>query len=111
VEVNDENYRVKFSKTERKSGFMNYCMGASFITEGSIPFAAADPLRVITSSVIGAATAGALAMAFNVTLPAPYCGIFVIPLVNHPLLYLLAILIGSLLTAIILGLWKKKPES
>ncbi|MCK1991077.1 PTS transporter subunit EIIA [Peribacillus muralis] len=101
-------FKSKFSETERKSGFTNYFMGASFITEGAIPFAAADPLRVIVSSVIGAATAGALSMAFNVTLPAPHGGIFVIPLVNHPILYLLAILIGSLITALLLGLWKKK---
>ncbi|MGE7878621.1 PTS fructose transporter subunit IIABC [Peribacillus muralis] len=101
-------FKSKFSETERKSGFTNYFMGASFITEGAIPFAAADPLRVIVSSVIGAATAGALSMAFHVTLPAPHGGIFVIPLVNHPVLYLLAILIGSLITALLLGVWKKK---
>ncbi|CAH0143264.1 PTS system fructose-specific EIIABC component [Peribacillus sp. Bi96] len=101
-------FKSKFTEMERKSGFTNYFMGASFITEGAIPFAAADPLRVIISSVIGAATAGALSMAFNVTLPAPHGGIFVIPLVNHPFLYLLAILIGSLITALLLGFWKKK---
>ncbi|MGE7759888.1 PTS fructose transporter subunit IIABC [Peribacillus sp. NPDC097895] len=101
-------FKSKFTEMERKSGFTNYFMGASFITEGAIPFAAADPLRVIISSVVGAATAGALSMAFNVTLPAPHGGIFVIPLVNHPFLYLLAILIGSLITALLLGFWKKK---
>ncbi|MDM5359213.1 PTS fructose transporter subunit IIABC [Peribacillus sp. ACCC06369] len=101
-------FKSKFSEMERKSGFTNYFMGASFITEGAIPFAAADPLRVIVSSVVGAATAGALSMAFSVTLPAPHGGIFVIPLVNHPFRYLLAILIGSLITALILGFWKKK---
>ncbi|PLS17105.1 PTS fructose transporter subunit IIABC [Bacillus sp. M6-12] len=100
-------FKNKFTEPERKSGFTNYFMGASFITEGAIPFAAADPLRVIVSSVIGAATAGALAMAFNVTLPAPHGGIFVIPLVNHPLLYISAILIGSAVTAVMLGFWKK----
>ncbi|MFP3509271.1 fructose-specific PTS transporter subunit EIIC [Peribacillus sp. SIMBA_075] len=103
-------FKSKFSETERKSGFTNYFMGASFITEGAIPFAAADPLRVIVSSVVGAATAGALSMAFGVTLPAPHGGIFVIPLVNHPFLYLLAILIGSLITALMLGFWKKKQQ-
>ncbi|MGG3495256.1 fructose-specific PTS transporter subunit EIIC [Peribacillus simplex] len=103
-------FKSKFSETERKSGFTNYFMGASFITEGAIPFAAADPLRVIVSSVVGAATAGALSMAFGVTLPAPHGGIFVIPLVNHPFLYLLAILIGSLITALMLGFWKKKQK-
>ena len=101
-------FKSKFTEMERKSGFTNYFMGASFITEGAIPFAAADPLRVIVSSVVGAATAGALSMAFNVTLPAPHGGIFVIPLVNHPFFYLLAILIGSLITALLLGFWKKK---
>lgn len=101
-------FKRKFTDTERKSGFTNYFMGAFFITEGAIPFAAADPLRVIISSVIGAATAGALTMAFNVTLPAPHGGVFVIPLVNHPFLYLLAIIIGSLISAVILGFWKKK---
>ncbi|MCM3673254.1 fructose-specific PTS transporter subunit EIIC [Peribacillus simplex] len=103
-------FKSKFSEMERKSGFTNYFMGASFITEGAIPFAAADPLRVIVSSVVGAATAGALSMAFSVTLPAPHGGIFVIPLVNHPFRYLLAILIGSLITALILGFWKKKQK-
>ncbi|WP_260286394.1 PTS fructose transporter subunit IIABC [Peribacillus aracenensis] len=101
-------FKSKFTEMERKSGFTNYFMGASFITEGAIPFAAADPLRVIVSSVVGAATAGALSMAFNVTLPAPHGGIFVIPLVNHPFFYLLAILIGSLITALLLGFSKKK---
>lgn len=101
-------FKSKFNDMERKSGFTNYFMGAFFITEGAIPFAAADPFRVIISSVIGAATAGGLTMAFNVTLPAPHGGVFVIPLVNHPFLYLLSILIGSLITAIILGFWKKK---
>lgn len=103
-------FKSKFSEMERKSGFTNYFMGASFITEGAIPFAAADPLRVIVSSVIGSATAGALSMAFSVTLPAPHGGIFVIPLVNHPFRYLLAILIGALITALILGIWKKKQK-
>ncbi|WP_028391423.1 PTS fructose transporter subunit IIABC [Bacillus cihuensis] len=101
-------FKHKFSDTEKKSGFTNIFMGASFITEGAIPFAAADPIRVIISSVIGAATAGGLSMLFKVTLPAPHGGIFVVPLVNHPLFYILAILIGSLVTGIILGLWKKK---
>ncbi|PLT29428.1 PTS fructose transporter subunit IIABC [Peribacillus deserti] len=102
-------FKQKFTETERKSGITNYFLGASFITEGAIPFAAADPIRVIISSVIGAATAGALAMAFNVTLQAPHGGIFAIFLaVNHKLLYILAILIGAVITAAILGIWKKK---
>lgn len=101
-------FKHKFTELERKSGFTNYFMGVSFITEGAIPFAVADPIRVIVSSVIGAATAGGLSMAFDVTLPAPHGGVFVIWLVNHPVLYLLAIVIGSLITAVLLGFWKKK---
>ncbi|WP_416825909.1 PTS fructose transporter subunit IIABC [Ectobacillus polymachus] len=100
-------FKGKFTSEERKSGFTNYIMGASFITEGAIPFAAADPVRVIVSCIIGSSLAGALSMVFGITLPAPHGGIFVIPLVNHPLLYLLAILIGSAVTAVILGIWKK----
>lgn len=103
-------FKNKFTEPERKSGFTNYFMGASFITEGAIPFAAADPLRVLTSSIVGAAIAGALAMFFEVTLPAPHGGIFVIGLVNNPLLYILAILIGAAVTAIMLGVWKKKAQ-
>ncbi|WP_110927855.1 PTS fructose transporter subunit IIABC [Bacillus massiliglaciei] len=101
-------FKSKFTEMERKSGFTNYFLGASFITEGAIPFAAADPLRVIVSSVIGAATAGALTMAFGVTLPAPHGGLFVIALVNHPIVYLVSILAGALITAVLLGVWKKK---
>ncbi|MFD0049530.1 fructose-specific PTS transporter subunit EIIC [Actinomycetes bacterium NPDC127524] len=101
-------FKHKFTETERKSGFTNYFMGISFITEGAIPFAAADPLRVIISSVIGSAIAGALSMVFGITLPAPHGGIFVIGLVNHPLLYAAAILAGSIVTALILGVWKKQ---
>ncbi|PGS50590.1 fructose-specific PTS transporter subunit EIIC [Bacillus sp. AFS041924] len=101
-------FRSKYSEMERKSGITNYVMGISFITEGAIPFAAADPVRVIVSSVIGSSIAGGLAMAFGITLPAPHGGAFVIPLVNKPVLYLLAILIGSIITAVILGIWKKR---
>lgn len=101
-------FKNKFTDQERKSGITNYIMGLSFITEGAIPFAASDPIRVIVSSVIGAATAGALAMAFGVTLPASHGGVFVIALANKPVLYFISILVGSVLTAIILGLWKKK---
>ncbi|MFF2875888.1 fructose-specific PTS transporter subunit EIIC [Gottfriedia sp. NPDC057991] len=101
-------FKSKFTEMERKSGITNYVMGISFITEGAIPFAAADPVRVIVSSVVGSSIAGGLAMAFGITLPAPHGGIFVIPLVNKPILYLLAILIGSIITAIMLGIWKKR---
>lgn len=82
-------------------------MGLSFITEGAIPFAAADPIRVIPASVIGAAVAGGLSMFFKVQLPAPHGGIFVVPVVTHPVMYAISIIIGSLVTAIILGYIKK----
>ncbi|WP_195571444.1 PTS fructose transporter subunit IIABC [Paenibacillus sp. 1001270B_150601_E10] len=101
-------FKNKFTETERKSGVTNYVMGLSFITEGAIPFAAADPLRVLTSCILGSAIAGGLAMAFGITLPASHGGIFVIALVNKPFLYLLAILIGSIVSALTLGVWKKK---
>lgn len=103
-------FKNKFTAAERESGLTNYIMGASFITEGAIPFAAADPVRVIASCIVGSALAGALTEAFGITLPAPHGGIFVIPLVNNPLLYLVAILIGSVVTAIMLGIWKKPVE-
>ncbi|PEI83118.1 PTS fructose transporter subunit IIC [Bacillus pseudomycoides] len=101
-------FKAKFTEAERKSGFTNYIMGASFITEGAIPFAAADPIRVIVSCVVGSSLAGALSMLFGITLPAPHGGIFVILLVNKPVLYILSILIGSIVSALMLGIWKKK---
>ena len=97
----------RFSESDRKSGITNYVMGLSFITEGAIPFAAADPLRVIPSCIIGSATAGALSMAFNCTLRAPHGGIFVVPTIGNPLMYLLAILIGAAVTMICLAVLKK----
>lgn len=97
----------RFSESDRKSGITNYVMGLSFITEGAIPFAAADPLRVIPSCIIGSATAGALSMAFNCTLRAPHGGIFVVPTIGNPLMYLLAILIGAAITMICLAVLKK----
>ncbi|MFC4322184.1 PTS fructose transporter subunit IIABC [Litchfieldia salsa] len=101
-------FKNKFTKAEKEAGKTNYIMGASFITEGAIPFAAADPGRVIPSLVVGSAIAGALTMIFGIGLPAPHGGAFVIPLVEgSPLLYLLAIIIGSVVTALMVGLWKK----
>ncbi|MBM7599324.1 PTS system fructose-specific IIC component [Virgibacillus halotolerans] len=100
-------FKSKFDKDERKSGITNYVMGISFITEGAIPFAAADPLRVIGSSVLGAAIAGGLTQFWNSAIPAPHGGIFVIPLAVHPLLFLLSLAIGTVVAAIFLGLWKK----
>ncbi|MBO1002741.1 PTS fructose transporter subunit IIABC [Pseudogracilibacillus auburnensis] len=102
-------FKRKFTKQERDAGKTNYIMGASFITEGAIPFAAADPARVIPSIIVGSAVAGGLSMLFNIGLPAPHGGIFVIPIIEgNPFLYLLAIIIGTVITAIMLGLLKKK---
>ncbi|GAB3056086.1 PTS fructose transporter subunit IIABC [Virgibacillus ainsalahensis] len=104
-------FKHKFTEDERKSGVTNYVMGLSFITEGAIPFAAADPLRVIGSSVIGAGVAGGLTQLWNSTIPAPHGGIFVTPLANNALFFLLALAIGTVITAIILGIWRKPVES
>ncbi len=101
-------FKNRFTKSERDAGKTNYIMGASFITEGAIPFAAADPGRVIPSIIVGSALAGALTMAFGIGLPAPHGGAFVILLVEgSPLLYAAAILIGSFVTASMLGFLKK----
>ena len=100
-------FKNKFTKDERDAGKTCYIMGLSFITEGAIPFAAADPARVIPASIIGAAIAGGLSMFFKVQLPAPHGGLFVIPVVTHPVMYLIAIAIGSVVTALILGYIKK----
>lgn len=98
----------RFTETERKSGITNYIMGLSFITEGAIPFAAADPIRVLPSCIIGAGTAGALSMYFECTLRAPHGGIFVVPTIGNPLLYLTSIAIGSVVACIILAIVKPK---
>ncbi|KFZ42162.1 PTS fructose transporter subunit IIA [Anoxybacillus flavithermus] len=104
-------FKKKFTKAEREAGKTCYIMGASFITEGAIPFAAADPGRVIPSIIVGSAIAGALTMMFGIGLPAPHGGIFVIPIVKgNPLLYVLAIFIGSLVTAFMVGFWKKEVK-
>lgn len=98
----------RFTPAERKSGPTNYIMGLSFITEGAIPYAAADPIRVIPSCIVGAATAGALSMAFDCTLHAPHGGIFVVPTIGNPLLYLAAIAIGSVVSCLLLAILKKR---
>jgi fructose PTS system EIIBC or EIIC component len=104
-------FKKKFIKAEREAGKTCYIMGATFITEGAIPFAAADPVRVIPSIIVGSAVAGALTMLFHIGLPAPHGGIFVIPIVKGSAwLYVLAILIGSFVTALMVGLWKKEVE-
>lgn len=100
-------FKHKFTKKERQSAITNYIMGLSFITEGAIPFAAADPLRVIPACVVGSATAGALSMFFGCALRAPHGGIFVLPVISNPLGYFVALVVGSLLGMIVLALLKK----
>lgn len=101
-------FKDKFTESERKSGPTNFIMGLAFITEGAIPFAAADPLHVIPSCVIGSAVSGGLSMLFNCTLMAPHGGIFVFPVVGNPVLYLVSLIVGTVAAAIILGLSKKR---
>lgn len=101
----------KFNEVETQSGLTNFIMGLSFITEGAIPFAAADPLRVIGSSVLGSAIAGGLTQLWNVSIPAPHGGIFVVTLAEHPFMFIIALIIGSLIAGILLGLWKPKHEA
>ena len=100
-------FKKKFTESERKSGPTNFIMGLAFITEGAIPFAAADPLHVIPSCAVGSALAGALSMAFNCTLMAPHGGIFVFPVVGNTLMYLAALVVGTIVGAVLLGLLKK----
>lgn len=101
-------FKSKFTEEERKNGPVNYIMGLSFITEGAIPYAAADPARVIPACMIGAATAGGLSMAFGCTLQAPHGGIFVFPVVGNPIMYVVALVAGSVIGMLLLGLFKKK---
>lgn len=103
-------FKKKFTDKERQSAVTNYIMGLSFITEGAIPFAAADPLRVIPACVIGSATAGALSMAFGCALRAPHGGIFVLPVITNPLGYFGALVIGSLVGMIVLAILKKSKN-
>lgn len=105
-------FKNRFTKKERQSGIVNYIMGLSFITEGAIPFAASDPLRVIPSCIIGSALAGALSMVFGCSIMAPHGGIWVIAVIHNPVQFILALLIGSVVAAILLALLKKPlPES
>lgn len=101
-------FKNKFTKEERESGPVNFIMGLAFITEGAIPFAASDPLHVLPSCMIGSAAAGALSMAFGCTLMAPHGGIFVVPVVGNALMYLAALVIGTIVGALLLGILKKK---
>ena len=101
-------FKNKFTKEERESGPVNFIMGLAFITEGAIPFAASDPLHVLPSCMVGSAVSGALSMAFGCTLMAPHGGIFVVPVVGNALMYLLALVIGTVVGAVLLGTFKKK---
>ena len=101
-------FKNKFTKSEREAGPTNFIMGLAFITEGAIPYAAADPLHVLPSCIVGSAVAGALSMAFGCTLMAPHGGIFVFPVVGNALMYLVALVVGTVISAVLLGALKKK---
>ncbi|WP_281192603.1 PTS fructose transporter subunit IIABC [Erysipelothrix rhusiopathiae] len=100
-------FKHKFKAEERQAGMTNLILGASFITEGAIPFASSDPLRVIPSFIVGSALTGALSLAFNITVNAPHGGLFVILLVSQPLLYILFIIIGSVVSGLLMGILKR----
>lgn len=101
-------FKNRFTEEEREAGPMNFVMGLAFITEGAIPFAASDPLRVLPSCIIGSAIAGAISMGFACTLMAPHGGIFVFPVVGNAWMYVVALLVGTLVSALLLGVLKKK---
>ena len=101
-------FKNKFTKSEREAGPTNFVMGLAFITEGAIPYAAADPLHVLPSCIVGSAVAGALSMAFGCTLMAPHGGIFVFPVVGNALMHLVALVVGTVISAVLLGVLKKK---
>lgn len=101
-------FKNKFTAEERKAGPTNFIMGLSFITEGAIPFAASDPLHVIPACVVGSAVAGALSAVFKCTLMAPHGGIFVFPVVGNAVMYLVSLVVGSIISALLLGVLKKK---
>ena len=101
-------FKNKFTKSEREAGPTNFVMGLAFITEGAIPYAAADPLHVLPSCIVGSAVAGALSMAFGCTLMAPHGGIFVFPVVGNAIMYLVALVVGTVISAVLLGVLKKK---
>ena len=103
-------FKNKWSKADRDAGLVNYIMGLSFISEGAIPFAAADPGHVIPTCVIGSAIAGAMSAAFGCTSPAPHGGAWVLPVIGNPVMWLVAIIVGSVVGAVILSFWKKPVE-
>ena len=101
-------FKKKWTEAELKSAPVNYIMGLCFITEGAIPYAAADPLRVIPSCIAGSAVAGGLSMAFGCTLMAPHGGIFVVPVMGNAVQYVSALVVGTVVSAVLLGVLKKK---
>ena len=101
------NY-IHFTKEQREAGPTNFIMGLAFITEGAIPFAASDPLHVLPSCIIGSAIAGGMSMLFGCTLMAPHGGIFVFPVAGNAVMYLVALVVGTVISAVLLGLLKKK---
>ena len=103
-------FKKKFTKEERESGPTNFIMGLAFITEGAIPFAASDPLHVLPACIAGSGVAGALSMVFGCTLMAPHGGIFVFPVVGSPLMYVVALIVGTLVSTVLLGMLKKNVE-
>ncbi len=103
-------FKNKWSKADRDAGLVNYIMGLSFISEGAIPFAAADPGHVIPTCVIGSAIAGAMSAAFSCTSPAPHGGAWVLPVIGNPVMWLVAIIVGSAVGAVLLSFWKKPVE-
>lgn len=103
-------FKNKFTKEERETGPTNFIMGLAFITEGAIPFAAADPLHVLPSCIIGSGVAGALSMTFGCTLMAPHGGIFVVPVMGNAWMYLVALVVGTVISAVLLGVLKKKVD-
>ncbi|EOS28152.1 PTS system, Fru family, IIC component [Lachnospiraceae bacterium 28-4] len=104
-------FKKKFTKEERESAPTNFIMGLAFITEGAIPFAASDPLHVLPACIVGSATAGAVSMLFGCTLMAPHGGIFVFPVVGGPLMYIVALIAGTLVSTLLLGILKKNMEA
>ena len=103
-------FKNKFTKQENEAGLTNIVMGLSFVTEGAIPFAAADPLRAIPSFVLGSALTGGLVGAFKIRLMAPHGGLFVAPLITQPLLYILFVLVGAVVSGVVLGALRKPIE-
>ena len=100
-------FKKKFTAEERKSGPTNFIMGLSFISEGAIPFAASDPLHVLPALIVGSGVAGAISMAFNCTLMAPHGGIFVFPVVGNTMMYVVSLVVGTIISAVLLGILKK----